>query len=225
MRRKGERLGAAALIALAGALLASAAVASPSKLYVLKHPRHERCKAHYRPRTRTVKLHGRKVKQTVCQHGHRPHGKPPFVHTAPSVVSPAPTPAPTPAPALTPTITVVIANESASPEGLTFFSLDASVIANNTDVIDVPIVYTLTDESTGQALASFTELTPLEPCAIVYTVEKGQQEFRGEGLGVPPRLACHLGVVKIPEGQTVVLTGAFAGNSTYAASVSEPQTL
>lgn len=215
----GEVVGAAALIALIGALLASAAVAAAPKVYVLKRPKHEHCKTHYLKKRRTVKLHGHKVKQTVCQYvAPTPRGLPP-------VIAPAPAPMPTPPAPLTPTITVVIANESGSPEGLNFFSVDASVIANDSNVLGVPITYTLTNETTGQALTSFTELTPLEPCAIVYTVEKGQQTFRGEGVGVPPRPACHLGTVSIPEGQTVALTGSFAGNSTYAASISEPHTL
>jgi len=55
---------------LAGVLalaLAATALAAP-KIYVLKHPMHENCKAHYVKKSRTVKVHGHNVKQTVCQY-------------------------------------------------------------------------------------------------------------------------------------------------------------
>jgi hypothetical protein len=39
-----------------------------SKQYVLKHPKHEHCKAHYIRKTRTVKERGHKTKQIVCQY-------------------------------------------------------------------------------------------------------------------------------------------------------------
>ena len=39
-----------------------------AKQYVLKHPKHEHCKAHYIKKQRIVKVHGRKVKQTICQY-------------------------------------------------------------------------------------------------------------------------------------------------------------
>lgn len=212
----------ATILVLAALIFTAAASASAVKRYMLKHPKRDHCRAHYVRKVEKVKKRERgktiRAEETFCVYQ---APKP----TSTPTPSPTPSPAPTPAPPLTPTITVVIAKESGSPEGLNFFSVDASVIANDTNVIGVPITYTLTNESTGQALASFTELTPIEACAIVYTLEKGQQKFRGEGVGVPPRPACHLGTVNIPEGQTLVLTGSFAGNSTYAPSVSEPQVL
>jgi hypothetical protein len=46
-----------------GLAFAAAAFAAP---YVLKHPAHAHCKPHYTKKTRTVKVHGHKLKQTIC---------------------------------------------------------------------------------------------------------------------------------------------------------------
>lgn len=48
--------------------ISSVASAAPVKQYVLKHPKHEHCKSHYIKKTRTVKEHGHKVKQTICEY-------------------------------------------------------------------------------------------------------------------------------------------------------------
>jgi hypothetical protein len=59
------------LVALAASLIVPTAVqAKPAKQYVLKHPKHEHCKAHYTRKVEKVKVreHGRmvKVRETFC---------------------------------------------------------------------------------------------------------------------------------------------------------------
>jgi hypothetical protein len=71
------------------------------KQYVLKHPKHERCRAHYVKRTKTINKHehGRavKVRETVCVYV-APKKTPSTTTPIPEPASPPPTPTPTPTP-------------------------------------------------------------------------------------------------------------------------------
>lgn len=100
------------------------------------------------------------------------------------------------------------------------FSVSGSVkVVGGHDLIGVPITYTITNEGTGKPLGSFTEPSdPVQPCALVLTEHEGTQTFAGEA--APPELACPISV-SLPTGQLAVLSGSFAGNSTYGPSVSE----
>lgn len=60
-----RRLGLAG-ITLVCAMGSASALATTSKLYVLKHPRREHCRAHYIRSWRTVAVNGRNVRQVVC---------------------------------------------------------------------------------------------------------------------------------------------------------------
>jgi hypothetical protein len=76
-----------ASIVAAVTVLPATASASSATRYVLKHPEREHCKSHYVKKAELVKVHGRKVKETVC------------VYLAPKAVRPtAPTPPATSAP-------------------------------------------------------------------------------------------------------------------------------
>jgi hypothetical protein len=99
-------------------------------------------------------------------------------------------------------------------------SVSGSVhVVGGHDLIGVPITYTITNEGTGQSLGSFMEPSdPVQPCALVLTVDEDTPTFAGEP--VPPDPACPI-TVSLPTGQLAVLSGSFAGNSTYAPSVSE----
>ena len=70
------------------AVLANVAQAKPVKRYVLRHPAHQRCRAHYARRVITVRkrVHGRRVRmrQVVCVY------KPQVVHSSPSLPLGAP---------------------------------------------------------------------------------------------------------------------------------------
>jgi len=39
-----------------------------AKQYVLKHPKREHCKTHYVKKTKTIRKHGHKIKEIVCQY-------------------------------------------------------------------------------------------------------------------------------------------------------------
>jgi hypothetical protein len=69
-------VAAAAVVAVCGL------EATPAVGYVLTHPKHEGCRTHYARTQRTIKEHGRKVKQTICVWAIIP--------------KPTPTPAPSP---------------------------------------------------------------------------------------------------------------------------------
>ncbi len=93
--------------------VASASGVGP-KLYVLKHPKREHCKAHYVKKTRMVKQHGHKVKQTVCRYV-APKSTAPTVKTQPESPKPEET---TKAPiATTTTLTATPEKECSTAEG------------------------------------------------------------------------------------------------------------
>lgn len=95
---------------------------------------------------------------------------------------------------------------------------DVQVVGGH-GLLGVPITYTITNEATGEHLGSFTEPSdPLQPCALGLTVSGDTQTFSGES--APPEEACPIDV-SLPTGQLAVITGSFAGTSTYAPSVSE----
>ncbi len=72
-----------ALLTMAVCMLVAAAPVF-GYLYVLKHPKHEHCRAHYARTQRTINEHGRKVKQTICVWVNAPKPQP--------VPSPSPQP-------------------------------------------------------------------------------------------------------------------------------------
>jgi hypothetical protein len=78
------------MLAVVGLLAVPAVVQAAAKQYVLPHPRHEHCRAHYVKKVETVKEreHDRavKVRETVC------------VHVTPKAPAPTPEPAPQTAP-------------------------------------------------------------------------------------------------------------------------------
>ena len=81
-----RRMSIGTIVVAASVLLVSqAASASPVAQYVLKHPKREHCKARYVKKTRKVKIHGRKVKRTVCRYvaPKSPHGLPPVIAPTP----------------------------------------------------------------------------------------------------------------------------------------------
>lgn len=207
-----HRVGFLAVALLAAAIFAVAASASARTLYVLKHPKREHCKAHYVKKTRTVKHHRHKVKQTVCQYvaqGITPRpGKPPVI---------------APPSAVRPTVTVL----SVSWEGFGrpyHVAVEGSVSVFDGAALDVPITYTIRNQNTGQPLGSFTKLTDgPQPCAILYKVENNTQTYVG---GWVNNIAgCPLAAVSLPTGQVAQLVGSYAGDSTHQASESSAYTL
>jgi hypothetical protein len=220
------------LIAALAVLVVLALPATASAQYLLKHPKHEHCRAHYIKRVEKV----RHRRETFCVHvtpkPQIPVSEPVPAPEAAPPATPAPLPAsappaPEPAPSLPATITVISATGLALPGDPYFFSVSGSIkVLGGSDLIGTSITYTLTNESTGQSLASFTEPSdPLQPCAIVYIVEGNTQTLKGEAIAFPPQSACPLATVSLPTGQIAELTGSFAGSSTDASSTSEAKVL
>jgi hypothetical protein len=142
-------IGALGLLVGAGAGIAASAWASAaSRQYVLKHPKHEHCKAQYIKKAETVKRrgeHGRamKVRETLCVYV-APAKAPIMTTTRPATVSipmiptpttQAPTPTPTPSPSPpAPTRTVTLhthlsfAQSQTNPAAVTYhYSASATV--------------------------------------------------------------------------------------------------
>jgi len=63
-----KRLSLLGVIASFALFFAVGGTAMAAKEYVLKHPRREHCKAQYIKKIRTVRQHGRELKQTVCRY-------------------------------------------------------------------------------------------------------------------------------------------------------------
>lgn len=95
----------AGLVVCGMAALASSSWALTPRIYILRHPKREHCKAHYWKKVLTVKkrIHGhtKKLRVTVCVHV---PPKPPARALSPQPTIPAPisTPAPVPAPVSAP---------------------------------------------------------------------------------------------------------------------------
>jgi hypothetical protein len=82
-----------------------------------------------------------------------------------------------------------------------------------------PLTFTITNKTSGQPVGSFSMVSNVNsPCFVTSTKASGVETLTGESLGSVP--ACPLGAVTLPEGQGALIQASFAGNSTYAASVS-----
>jgi hypothetical protein len=192
------------ILTLAALALPAVASASTEKQYILRHPKHEHCKAHYVKKVERVKRKANrktvKVTETVC------------VYVKPS--------GPKPAPTLTPTVTTVYA--FSEDNGFHVY-VRGTVSAGGMGLVGVPITYTIRDFTTGQPAGSFTGPSDThEACSIVYTTQGvgGVQTFTGESL-YPDFVGCPLAApISIPPLHLVELIGSFAGRSTYAPSVS-----
>lgn len=212
----------AALVALA---FPTAASASTAKQYVLKHPKHERCKAHYTRKVEHIKVrkHGKtvKVSETVCIYTPPKPAPSPQEPQAPQPPAPS---APT-APALITTTTHVastfgsqIATRNIS---ATIYYFTGSEIH---ELRGEPVTYTITDRTTEHVVGSFTGTSNgYASCTIGFHWNSGETAtiYEGEAGGSHP--ACNLAPVSVPRGDITTFTGTFAGNTTYAPSVSSAE--
>lgn len=203
----------ATIVILAALAFPAAASASAGKEYVLPHPGRERCKAHYVKKVERVKVHRHhktvEVKRTFCAY------------------------TPPPQDTMTPTATFVSASATTRSPGLepaeqhVYFRVSGSILAGNMQVVGLRITYTITDATTGQMVGSFTGLSNAYASCTVVVRTNAQDTIRtytGEAAGPAPYSACALAPTSMPAGDVAVFTGSFAGNSTYAPSVSKQET-
>jgi hypothetical protein len=209
-------IGALAILAFA-----PAAAARAPKPYVRKRPAREHCKRHYVRAIKRVKVrrHGKRVRvrQVWC------------VYKG-SIRAPAESLGPTtpPPPGLIPTYTVVSGSglQGTAPQHL---NVSGSIYYGRPlpgqlkELTGQPITSTIKDGTTGQLMGSFVLSSGPGSCSVAYRVEGGMQVLNGEA--VPPYPACALGTITAPAGHTVVFSGSFAGNATYAPSMSEQKPL
>jgi hypothetical protein len=207
-------------------LLALLVVAAPAAAgqYVLKHPKHEHCRAGYQRKTQTIK----RRREIICvrktpQRAPQQHG--PATEQAPALPTPAPSPAPSStAQALTPTFTFVTAIEGG---GIllgvpAYKTISVNVNTQNpgpeNGVIGVPVTITLDDYTTGVVLGSFVEPSYSFRCLIVKEVNGGNWVLHGEAIG--HEVGCPLEPITAPEDDEIDIKGSFDGNTQYGPSES-----
>jgi hypothetical protein len=197
----------ALIFALAALAFPAAASASTGKQYVLKHPKHEHCRAHYVKRVEQVKVHGRRVKETFC-------------------VYQAPKPAPTLAPMPTTTDLIVTHNVFAFATPPNYFTVEAQIVAGpllTAKLPGEPVAVTITDTRTGQTVGSFGVISNAPGCAVVETYNQASTERIYTGEPVGPNPACALPRVGVPAVDLAQITGAYSGRPGYAPSVSKQE--
>jgi hypothetical protein len=201
----------APILALALLAFPAAASASPVKQYVLKHPKHEHCKAHYVKKVEQVKVreHGKlvKVKETFC-------------------VYQAPKPAATPAPMPTTTGLIVTHNVFAFATPPNYFTVEAQILAGpllTAKLPGEPVAVTIMDTRTGQTVGSFGVISNAPSCAVVETDNQAFTERIYTGEPVGPNPACALPRVGVSAVDLAQITGSYSGRPGYAPSVSKQE--
>lgn len=197
---------ASAILAVGALAFPTVASAAPARSYVLKHPKREHCRAHYVRTVKHAKVDGKRVQQVWC------------VYSPPKPVSPT----------LAPTETSVSASETTLSPGLnpaeryTYFTVSGGISAGNMQLVGLPITYTITDATTGQMVGSFTGLSNVYAvCAVVPRDNAQDTIVTYTGETVAPYSGCALAPTSMPAADVHMFTGSFAGNSTYAPSVSK----
>ena len=91
-------------------------------------------------------------------------------------------------------------------------------------LIGEPITYTIMDATTRRKVGSFAGTSNLyATCTVVASLNYPQDTVETlTGQAVVPYSGCPLAAVSLPAADTALLTVSFAGNSTYAPSVSDP---
>jgi hypothetical protein len=200
---------------------APAAAARTPKPYVLKRPAREHCKRHYVRAIKRVKVrrHGKRVRvrQVWC------------VYKG-SIRAPAESLGPTtpPPPGLIPTYTVVSGSglQGTAPQHL---NVSGSIYYGR----PLPGQPERTHGAADHLHDQGWDDRPAD--GLVCAVERPRELFGGlprrrrdagpQRRSSAPYPACALGTITAPAGHTVVFSGSFAGNATYAPSMSEQKPL
>jgi hypothetical protein len=122
--------------------------------------------------------------------------------------------------------TMVVSAESETSGGfageplVTYIAVRAALWSRGTQLVGLPIRYTITDATTGQFVGSFVGLSnAFATCTLVtsFNAQFTVKYFAGEP--VVPHSACALAApVSIPAADLPRFAASFAGNSTYAPS-------
>jgi hypothetical protein len=191
------------LLAALGLLIFAGAAWAASSSYILEHPTHERCKAHYLREVKRPPGRERGGKQVWCVRR-------------------------------TATRTEIDSGQKglAGQPGTRLF-LEGSVVAVNDGSElgprDAVVTFTLTDTTRGKRIASFKEPTATG-CAIAEMLNAAGTRETLVGMGQPYEYllaipACPLARVDKPVRDGLEVSASFAGNASYAPSVSKPTIL
>jgi hypothetical protein len=144
--------------------------------------------------------------------------------TVKATTTPAPTPAtttpaapaPVPPPALIATTPYVTASDT---DGKTY--VVGSILYSNATaaaLIGEPVTFSVIDSTTGQTVGSFAGTSGAAACTIVASLTSSSTvTFTGQASGSYP--ACALSAVSVPASDSPILSLSFAGDATYAASL------
>jgi hypothetical protein len=106
-----------------------------------------------------------------------------------------------------------------------YYDVSAGIYYNiNRELYGQPIRYRFTDATTRQTIGSFVGSSNLAAtCTVVASANAPDTVQTLTGEAVAPYSGCPLAPVSAPAADEIVLTASFAGNSTYAPSVSLEQ--
>jgi hypothetical protein len=107
----------------------------------------------------------------------------------------------------------------------TYYDVSAGIYYNiDRELYGQPIRYRITDATTRQTIGSFVGSSNLAAtCTVVASANAPDTVQTLTGEAVAPYSGCPLAPVSAPAADEIVLTASFAGNSTYAPSVSLEQ--
>jgi hypothetical protein len=212
------------------AMLALPTTATASQ-YVLKHPKHEHCRARYVKKIEKIKVHGHRVAKTVCVY-HAPQQS--AASPPPEQPTPTPPPAwtpPVPAPAPVKQLEPPYATEveshfgSTSAYGDLILSFVASVLAleephagsgtMKTQLTTAPVQYKITDTTTGvvEADSSIPSSYGIAGCAIVESFEYPNTTYSGNGA-----VGCGFSNFTLPDSDNIEVVPSFTGAPGYLPS-------
>jgi hypothetical protein len=132
----------------------------------------------------------------------------------------APTPVATTPPALIGT--QIFATATAGTGTSVYYVLSASLYSDATAaaIPGQPVTFSLIDGSTGQTVATFAGTSDATAgCTIVASLTGSGSSVTYTGAAVSTYAACSLGSATVPVNDSPLIGVAFAGNSTYSASV------
>ena len=200
MRKGTYRRLALSVAALLTAVSAAAASAAMPRPYLLRHPAHARCRTHYVRKIKVARVHFRRIRHVWC------------VYRAPAKARAPSTPPPS---GKAPTYTSVTPSYIPYPSSLAVTG--TIVYGNGTQLLGLPITYTIVDTTAGRTLASFAATAgPDGICSFTISLYDNAFHFTGEA--VLQYHGCAVGAFTAPANDALVISGSFAGNEQYAPS-------
>jgi hypothetical protein len=185
-----------ALLTGLGTLVPAPGASAASRSYLLRHPTHERCKAHYVRSLKAARVHGKLVRQVWCVYK--------------SSLDPT-------------SISVSVGTYGGADTGLPpFLAISADIwssrhVGSGSELRGLPVLYTVKDMTTNQTIGSFRGLSNMyASCTVVKQLEGPTWIYRGESVGGFP--ACSVAEIRLPATHVAAVYGSFRGDAASAPS-------